>query len=87
MMLKQECKLLVLLALSGTSVSCSHVPSEWSETLEGVVRCDMSLEEVRQLSSHQIVQEDVPRDNRTHYIRSGATDVWFVFEDDRLKKV
>jgi hypothetical protein len=45
----------------------------------------MSVDEIRTLTSRDVREEDVPRENMTHYLRDGSTDVWLVLGDDKLK--
>ena len=47
----------------------------------------MTIEEVQALVNKPIIEKEAPMNNRTHYIRDGSTDVWFVFRDGKLKSV
>lgn len=79
-------KLITLIIGSLMLTACS-TPSRWAEKMEQDVSCDISVADVQKLIDKDIIVEDVPRKNRTHYIRSGDTDVWLVFVDNKLKSV
>jgi hypothetical protein len=79
-------KILVLVIALATVASCA-LPSQWAENLEGNVKCNMTVAEVEALAGKKILKESVPRADMTHYIRDDGTDVWFVFEGDKLKSV
>jgi hypothetical protein len=64
--------------------SCK-LPAKWAEEFVEQLKCDMSLAQVQSLTSKDVNAEDAPRKDMTHYVRDGSTDVWLVFENDKLK--
>lgn len=64
-------------------------PADWATDLEREVRCDMSIEEVKALTTKPLIQVDVPDDRMTHYISDslGTTELRLVFDDGKLKSV
>jgi hypothetical protein len=79
------CGIGLLSMLSG----CACGPERWAELLETQARCGMSPQEVEKLSGQKVVKLDVPSQRGTHMIgaEKEATEVWFVFKDDKLQAV
>ena len=77
-------RLVAILVMSFALASCK-LPADWAEEFVEQLECDMSLAQVQSLTSRDVYAEDAPRQNMTHSIRDGSTDVWLVFENNKLK--
>lgn len=77
----------LLIALLGAA-SCSSLPAQWAEELEDQVRCDMSLDQVQELSEKKLEKIDSGV-RGTHRVSDapGTSEVWFVFVENKLKSV
>ena len=76
---------IVAIILALLTLAACKLPAKWAEEFVGQLKCDMSLAQVQSLTSRDVHAEDAPRRDMTHYIRDGSTDVWLVFDNDKLK--
>jgi hypothetical protein len=75
-----------LLLISLMMTGCGG-PSRWADDISLKLACNMSPQEVEKISGRDLVKLEAPREWATHYIRSGSTDLWLIFKDEKLKSV
>ena len=62
-------------------------PARWAEEFELVAKCDMSVNEVEQITGRAVIEREVPRPHHTHVVKDGRTVLWLVIRDQKLKSV
>src|SRR5688572_17299205 len=74
--------LAIYVSLCLSLAGCASRPAEWANELGTKLRCGMSTSEVQELAKKPM--EPLNREQATHLIRDGATDIWLTFEKGRL---